>query len=108
MFTGFSAVWPGSSAAPTLGAESCSARASTRATNVVAVHYPRAVPDLRLGFLHGRGGANRVAWPWIDRRSDETTVFLYDQPGTEVEVDEEDDPSGEDEEAERSRRADDR
>jgi len=38
--------------------------------------------------------------PWIYRRSDENTLFLYDPPATRIEVDEEEDPSGEEEEAE--------
>ena len=39
--------------------------------------------------------------PWLYRRSDENTVFLFDTPGTDLEVDAEEDPSGEeDQEAE--------
>ena len=38
--------------------------------------------------------------PWIYRRSDENTRFLYDPPAAPIEVDEEEDPSGEEEEVE--------
>lgn len=42
--------------------------------------------------------------PWLYRRSDENMVFLFDAPGTDLEVDAEKDPSGEeDQEADESK-----
>jgi len=46
-------------------------------------------------FFMATAGDEGHVEPWIFRRSDETTFFLFDPPGSEVEVDAEEDPSGE-------------
>ena len=59
------------------------------------------MPHLRLGLFHGRAerpaGAGAVG---STAGSDENTLFLFDPPTAQIEVDEEEDPSGEEEEAE--------
>jgi ATP-dependent helicase YprA (DUF1998 family) len=49
-------------------------------------------------FYMAQIGKDDVLQPWLGRRSDKSTVFLFDPPNVKVEVDEEFDPAGEDDE----------
>lgn len=49
-------------------------------------------------FFMAEEGKDNVLQPWLGRRSDTSTVFLYDPPTIQVEVDEEVDPAGDDDE----------
>lgn len=49
-------------------------------------------------FFMAEEGKDDVLQPWLGRRSDSSTIFLYDPPTTKVEVDEEIDPAGDDDE----------
>lgn len=49
-------------------------------------------------FFMAEESRDGVLQPWLGRRSDKSTIFLYDPPGTTFEVDEEDAPLGDDEE----------
>jgi ATP-dependent helicase YprA (DUF1998 family) len=49
-------------------------------------------------FFMAENGRDDVLQPWLGPRSDASTIFLYDPPPTPVQVDEEVDPAGEDDE----------
>jgi ATP-dependent helicase YprA (DUF1998 family) len=49
-------------------------------------------------YFMAEEGKDGALQPWLGRRSDKSTIFLYDPPATQVEVDEEDDPAGDDDE----------
>lgn len=49
-------------------------------------------------FFMAEAGKDDTLQPWIGRRSDSSTTFLYDPPASPVEVEEEEDPAGEEDE----------
>lgn len=51
-------------------------------------------------FFMAEEGKDGVLQPWLGRRSDKSTIFLYDPPESKFEVDEEDAPLGDDEDDE--------
>lgn len=51
-------------------------------------------------FFMATEGKDEVLQPWLGRRSDKSTVFLYDPPESKIAVDEEDAPLGDEEEDE--------
>ncbi len=49
-------------------------------------------------FFMAEEGKDDILQPWLGRRSDTSTIFLYDPPPAPVQIDEEVDPAGEDDE----------
>src|SRR5262249_18841342 len=49
-------------------------------------------------FFMAEPGPDETLIPWLGRRSDKTTIFLFDPPQAEIDVEEEDDPAGEEDE----------
>ncbi len=47
-------------------------------------------------FFMAEMGGDEVLEPWRGRRSDASTIFLFDPPAAQVDIDEEEDPIGED------------
>jgi len=47
-------------------------------------------------FFMAEMGGEEIVEPWRGRRSDASTVFLFDPPAAQVDIDEEEDPIGED------------